>query len=62
MEKSEANKNFYSNICEPLFKEDNLLFKAIELFYDSKNIIILKEISKLILIILNLYYLVIVIV
>jgi len=37
MEKSEANKNFYANVCEPLFKEDDLLFKAIELFYDSKK-------------------------
>ena len=37
MEKSETNKNFFTNICEPLFKEDDLLFKAIELFYDSNK-------------------------
>ena len=35
------NNNFYKNICEPLFKENNknnsLLFKAIQLFYDSEK-------------------------
>ena len=36
-EKSETNKNFYANICEPLFKDDDLLFQAIELFYDSEK-------------------------
>ena len=37
MENLDINKNFYSNICEPLFKEDKLLLKAIQLFYDPKK-------------------------
>ena len=40
---SEFNDNFFRNICEPLFKEDSLLFKAIQLFYDPKYY---KEIKK----------------
>ena len=35
MQKSDTNKNFYTNICYPLFKNDQLLFNAIQLFYDS---------------------------
>jgi len=34
MDNSFGNDQFYENICKPLFKEDNLLFKAIQLFYD----------------------------
>ena len=34
MDNSEINKNFYTNICEPLLNEDKLLFEAIKLFYD----------------------------
>ena len=33
-EKLDFNTNFFKNICEPLFKENKLLFKAIELFYN----------------------------
>ena len=33
-ENSDFNPNFFKNICEPLFKEDKLLFKAIEFFYN----------------------------
>lgn len=43
MENLDINKNFYSNICEPLFKEDQLLLKAIQLFYDPNKY---KEIKK----------------
>ena len=35
MEKSDINKNFYTNVCQPLFKDDQLLFEAIKIFYDS---------------------------
>ena len=31
---SDFKTNFFKNICEPLFKENVLLFKAIELFYN----------------------------
>ena len=37
MENLNINKNFYINICEPLFKEDILLLKAIQLFYDPNK-------------------------
>ena len=37
MEKSDINKNFYTNICQPLFKDDPLLSDAIKLFYDSSK-------------------------
>ena len=37
MENLDINKNFYNNICEPLFKEDKILLKAIQLFYDPKK-------------------------
>ena len=38
MDKSDNNKDFYKNICEPLFsKEDKLLFKAIQLFYEPNT-------------------------
>ena len=34
MDDSFGNEKFYENICKPLFKEDNLLLKAIQLFYE----------------------------
>ena len=34
MENSDFNNNFFKNVCQPLFKKNNLLFKAIQLFYD----------------------------
>ena len=34
MDNSFGNDKFYENICKPLFKEDKLLLKAIQLFYD----------------------------
>ena len=43
MENSDVNKDFYNNICLPLFKKDTLLFKAISLFYDSSVFKKLKE-------------------
>ena len=43
MENPEFNNNFFKNICEPLFKEEKLLFKAIQLFYDPTKY---KEIKK----------------
>ena len=33
-ENSDFNNNFFKNLCEPLFKKNELLFKAIELFYN----------------------------
>ena len=42
-ENSDFSSNFFKNICELLFKEDKLLFKAIELFYDPAKY---KEIKK----------------
>jgi len=43
-ENSDYNTNFFKNICEPLFKKDKLLFKAIELFYNpTKNKDIIKN-------------------
>ena len=35
--KTYINKNFYEHICQPLFKEDKILIKAIELFYYPKK-------------------------
>jgi len=37
MENSNINKDFYDNICEPLFKKEQLLLKAIKLFYEPKK-------------------------
>ena len=34
MNNSFGNANFYENICKPLFKDQKLLLKAIQLFYD----------------------------
>ena len=42
-ENSDFKINFFKNICEPLFKEDKLLFKAIELFYNPTKY---KEIKR----------------
>ena len=42
-ENSDLNSNFFKNICEPLFKENELLFKAIELFYNPTKY---KEIQR----------------
>jgi len=37
-ENSDSKANFFKNICVPLFKKNNeLLFKAIQLFYDPKK-------------------------
>ncbi len=43
MEKSEINKNFYTNICQPLFKDDQLLSEAIKLFYDPTKYSTIKK-------------------
>ena len=43
MEKSDTNNNFFTNVCQPLFKEDPLLFEAIKLFYDSTKYYTLKK-------------------
>ena len=40
---SDFKTKFFKNICEPLFKEDNLLFKAIEIFYNPTKY---KEIKR----------------
>jgi hypothetical protein len=37
LKKEEINKNFFNNICKPLFKQKKLLLKAIELFYNSEK-------------------------
>jgi len=42
-EKSDFNNDFFKNICQPLFKEDKLLFKAIELFFNPTKY---KEIKR----------------
>ncbi len=33
----DINTNFFNNICKPLFEKDELLFKAIELFYNPEK-------------------------
>jgi hypothetical protein len=33
----DSNINFFNNICKPLFNENKLLFKAIELFYNPEK-------------------------
>ena len=43
MEKSDLNKNFFTNICQPLFNDDKPLFEAIKLFYDSTKYIKIKR-------------------
>ena len=43
MENSDVNKDFYKNICLPLFNKDKLLSKAIPLFYDYSVFKKLKE-------------------
>ena len=43
MENPDFNDNFYKNICEPLFKDNKLLMKAIQLFYDPAKY---KDIKK----------------
>ena len=53
MGKLDINTNFYNNIYEPLFKNEQLLYKAIQLFNTMK----LKKVLKLIRIILMYYYL-----
>ena len=35
---SDTQKNFYHNVCQPLFQEDNLLLKAIDLFYKPQKL------------------------
>ena len=37
--KTEIQQKFYDNICKPLFisRSDDILFKAIQLFYDPKE-------------------------
>ena len=46
-ENSDINPNFFKNICEPLFKEDRLFFKAIELFYNPTKYKMIKEKYKI---------------
>ena len=46
-ENSNYNSNFFKNICEPLFKEDKLLFKAIELFFNPIKYKAIKENYKI---------------
>jgi len=46
-ENSDYNPNFFKNICEPLFKEDKLLFKAIELFFNPIKYKAIKENYKI---------------
>jgi hypothetical protein len=58
---SEINNNFYNNVCKSLFGKTSLITKAIELFYDPKNMKKLKRILILIQTILHLYYMDIVI-
>jgi len=36
IDNSEGNTDFYKNVCEPLFKNNNLLLNAIQLFYDPQ--------------------------
>ena len=43
LENPDIQKDFYINICEPLFQEDQLLFEAIQLFYNPTKY---KEIKK----------------
>ena len=40
------NINFYNNICEPLFKDNPLLLKAIKLFYNPEIYKKIKESFK----------------
>ena len=58
----EFNKKFFENICKPLFEEDELLYRAIELFLDPDKYQKIKKALNLIQKISNLYYLDIVIV
>ena len=37
LQKLSNNKNFFNNVCKPLFKEKKLLIKAIELFYNPEK-------------------------
>ena len=34
MDNSFDNNKFYENICKPLFRDNDLLLKAIQIFYD----------------------------
>jgi hypothetical protein len=48
MDKSGNNKDFYKNICEPLFNKGNkLLFKVIQLFHDPTTSKRIKEDFKI---------------
>ena len=48
MDNVEMNEDFYNNICKPLFKDgDNLLFKAIQLFYEPTKYKKIKDDYKL---------------
>ena len=42
-----GNDKFYENICEPLFREDNLLLKAIQIFYDPTKYKVYKDNFKI---------------
>ena len=46
-ENSDINENFYENICKPLFADKKNLLKAIELFYETKNLQSLKTKYKI---------------
>ena len=39
--------DFYKNICDPLFRREKLLFKAIQLFYDQKKYHEIKSFYKI---------------
>ena len=47
MDKLDNNKDFYNNICKPLFKENTLLLKGIQLFYDPTTYKKIKERFKI---------------
>ena len=47
IETSDFNNNFYINICQPLFKEEKLLLKAFELFYEKNKFSEIKKNLKI---------------
>ncbi len=57
MHNLDIKKKFYHNICEPLFKKEQILYKTIQIFYDPTKYNEIKKFSKLIRIILMYYYL-----
>ena len=53
MHNLDIKKKFYNNICEPLFKKEQILYKKIQIFYDLTKYNEIKKFSKLIRIILK---------